>query len=102
MADPLAVIRVAQEPRAHRPMEGRTIDGVFREVALTCVREHLASIVLRGGDVIIVRPRRAADKGEGAMPQGMQLWLASTHISVEGRARLMLAASPRAALRVCW
>lgn len=50
----------------------------------------------RGADAI------ATALDEGAMPQGMQLWLASTRISVEGRARLMLAASPRAALRVCW
>ena len=38
----------------------------------------------------------------GAMPEGVQLWLASTRVTPSGRARVMLAASPRTRLRVCW
>lgn len=39
---------------------------------------------------------------EGAMPEAVQLWLASTRVSPVGRARIMLAASARERLRVCW
>ena len=44
----------------------------------------------------------AAALDKGAMPAGVQLWLASTRITVAGRAKIMLAASARATLRVCW
>ena len=39
---------------------------------------------------------------EGAMPQGLQLWLACTRVSAEGRGMLMMAATQRPSLRVCW
>ena len=39
---------------------------------------------------------------EGGMGDGLQLWLASTRVTPSGRARVMLAASQRASLRVCW
>lgn len=39
---------------------------------------------------------------QGAMPDGLQLWLASTRVSQAGRAGLMRASAARRGLRVCW
>ena len=39
---------------------------------------------------------------QGAMPDGLQLWLASTRVSQAGREGLMRASAARRGLRVCW
>ena len=67
--------------------------------------ERLGLMILQLGDTDIgdagaAALARALD--EGAMPRGLQLWLASTHISQAGRRHLMASASRRDGLRVCW
>jgi len=44
----------------------------------------------------------AAALHAGAMPEGQQLWLASTPMSEVGRAAVQAAAAMRDQLRVCW